>query len=119
MADPELWLPTGRDLETIAVNVGLKQPPKPADVLEQTAGLLAGQGSRVHTAGMLYKIVTMTKPYGHDSRLFALEAARVLLIANGFIAGRISPERADALWGDVESGRCATAGDIGRRLTEL
>lgn len=119
MADPGLWLPTGGDLGTIAANVGLKQPPEPAAVLDQIAGLLADQGPRAHTAGMLYKIVAMTRPYGEDSRLFALEAARVVLIANGFIATRISRERADGLWDDVEAGRCATAADIGRRLTEL
>ena len=119
MADPGLWLPTGGDLETIAANVGLKQPPEPPGVLGRIAGLLADQGGRAHTAGLLYKIVAMTRPYGQDSRLFALEAARVVLIANGFIATRISRERADILWADVEAGSCATAGDIGRRLTEL
>jgi hypothetical protein len=119
VGDPGLWLPTGGDLATVAANVGLKQPPEPAGVLDQIAGLLADQGARAHTAGMLYKIVAMTRPYGPDSRLFALEAARVVLIANGFIATRISRERADGLWADVGSGACATAGDIGRRLTEL
>ena len=119
MAEPGLWLPTGGDLGTIAANVGLGRPPEPAGVLDQIAGLLADQGGRAHTAGILYKIVAMTRPYGPDSRLFALEAARVVLIANGFLATRISPERADGLWADVEAGKCATAGDIGRRLTEL
>jgi hypothetical protein len=101
------------------VNIGLKQLPEPAGILSQIAGLLADQGSREHTAGLLYKIVAMTRPYGEDTRLFALEAARVVLIANGFPAARISRERADTLWLDVEAGNATTAADIGRRLVDL
>lgn len=119
MPDQAIWLPTGADLETVAVNIGLKRPPEPAEVLDQIAGLLADQGGRTHTAGMLYKIVAMTRPYADDSRLFALEAARVILVANGFPAARISRDRADRLWADVEAGTASTVGDIGRRLTEL
>lgn len=114
-----IWLPTGRDLETIARNVGLAQPPEPKEILGQIAGLLADQGGRESTAGLLYKLVALTRPYGDASGLYALEAARVVLIANGFPAARINRERAAALWEDVEAGAAATAADIGRRLTEL
>jgi len=117
--DLGLWLPSGRDLGAIAVNIGLKQLPEPSGILGQIAGLLADQGSREHTAGLLYKIVAMTRPYGEDTRLFALEAARVVLIANGFPAARISRERAESLWLDVEAGHLGTAVEIGQRLTQL
>jgi hypothetical protein len=117
--DLGLWLPSGRDLATIAGNIGIKQVPEPEAVLGQIAGLLAEQGTREATAGLLYKLIALTRPYGEMSGLFALEAARVVLIANGFPAARISRERAEALWLDVEAGRAATAADIGRRLTEL
>jgi hypothetical protein len=101
------------------VNIGLKQLPEPPGILSQIVGLLAGQGSREHTAGLPYTMVAMTSPYGEDTRLFALEAARVVFIANGFAAARISRERADTLRLDVEAGNVTTAVDIGRRLTEL
>lgn len=112
-------MPTGRDLETIAGNVGIKQKPEPDGVLGQLAGLLAEQPDRATAAGLLYKLVTLTRPYGEYSELFALEASRVLLIANGYPAARINRERAELLWAEVETGRVATAGEIGRRLTEL
>jgi hypothetical protein len=114
-----LWLPSGRDLDTIARNIGIKQAPEPDGILAQIAGLLADQGTREHTAGLLYKIVAMTRPYGDASGLYALEAARVVLIANGHPAARINRERAEALWLDVEAGQAATAAEIGRRLAEL
>jgi hypothetical protein len=114
-----IWLPAGADLETIARNIGIKSAPEPDGVLAQLAGLLADQGSRESTAGLLYKLIALTRPYGEASALLALEAARVVLIANGFPAARINPERAAALWDHVESGAAATAADIGRRLTEL
>lgn len=114
-----LWLPTGADLETIARNIGIKAEPEPAGILGQVAGLLADQGSRESTAGLLYKLGALTRPYGDASGLFALEAARVVLIANGYPAARINRERAETLWLDVETGSAATAADIGQRLTEL
>lgn len=119
MPDLGLWVPGGRDLETVAYNVGIKQPPEPDGVLGQLAGLLAEQPDRASTAGLLYKLVALTRPYAESSELFALEAARVILIANGYPAARINRERAEQLWADVESGRVATASEIGRRLTEL
>jgi hypothetical protein len=120
MPEPSgLWLPSGRDLETIARNVGVKAAPEPEGILGQIAGLLAEQGGRDATAGLLYKLVAMTRPFGEVSGLFALEAARVLLIANGFPAARISRDAAAALWEDVDAGRAATGAEIGRRLTEL
>lgn len=114
-----IWLPAGADLETIARNIGIKSAPEPDGILGQITGLLADQGSRESTAGLLYKLIALTRPYGDASALLALEAARVVLIANGFPAARIDRERAAALWEDVEVGAAATAADIGRRLTEL
>ena len=119
VADLGIWLPTARDLETIAANIGIKQPAEPDGVLGQLAGLLAAETVREYAAGLLYKLVALTRPYGDDSAVFALEAARVVLIANGFPAARINRERAAALWDDVEAGRLATAGEIGQRIAEL
>lgn len=119
MSDLGIWLPTGRDLGTIAQNIGLKRPPEPDGVLTQVAGLLVDETVRENAAGLLYRLVALTRPYGEDSGLFALEAARVVLIANAFPAARISRERADALWRDVEAGADITATEIGLRLVEL
>lgn len=114
-----LWLPSGRDLETIAVNIGIKLAPEPDGILGQLSGLLADQADRVTAAGMLYKLVALTRPFGNASGLYALEAARVVLIANAFPAARINRDHAEALWLEVEAGTIATAAEIGRRITEL
>lgn len=114
-----IWLPSGADLEVIARNVGIKAPVEPDGALGHIASLLAESAERSHAAGLLYRLVAAVRPYGELTPLFALEAARVVLIANGFPAARIDRERAAALWDDVDAGGIATARDIGQRLTGL
>lgn len=118
-SDVGLWLPTGRDLEVIAWNIDIKSPPEPQDALSNIASLLAAAGDRSHAAGLLYKLVAAVRPYDRLTELFALEAARVVLIANGFPAARIDRDRAAALWDDMDTGKVTTAREIGARLVDL
>lgn len=114
-----IWLPSGRDLEVIARNIDIKSPPEPEGALGHIASLLAESTDRSHAAGMLYKLAAAVRPYDGRTPLFALEAARVVLFANGFPAARIDRQRAAALWADVEAGRVAAAREIGQRLVDL
>ena len=122
MADrPARWLPSARELETIARNLGVKAPPEPDGILRHLAAAIddTAEPTALYAAGLLYKLVLVTRPYGDVSWAYALEAARVLLITNGHMATRISQERAELLRADVEAGRVTSAAEIGRRLTEL
>lgn len=114
------WLPTRADLETIATNTGFKQP-EPFDVLNTVAAALRAEAfeSTEDAAGLLYQLIMATRPYAEDSWAYALEAARVVLIANGFPFRHTNHERVQALRDDVESGLLAAPSDIGRRLTAL
>lgn len=114
-----LWLPTGTDLEVIARNIGIGAKPEPDGALGHIASLLAESDDRTHAAGLLYRLVAAVRPYGEFTPLFALESARVVLIANGLPAARIDRDRAAALWQDVEAGRIDTAREIGRRIVDL
>lgn len=118
---PARWLPSPVELETIARNLGVKAPAEPDGILAHLAAAIndtAGP-TAVYAAGLLYKLVIITRPYGDDSWAYALETARVLLIANGHVATRISQERSEQLRGDVEAGRVTSAAEIGQRLVEL
>jgi hypothetical protein len=108
-------------LETIARSLGVKSPPEPDGILAHLAALLTDtpEPTATQTAGLLYKLVLMTRPYGDESWAYALEAARVVLIANGHPAGRISQERSEQLRAEVEAGRVTSAVEIGRRLVNL
>lgn len=114
-----LWLPSGRDLEVIARNIDIKAPPEPPGALGHIASLLAEAADRSHAAGLLYKLVAAVRPFDALTPLFALEAARVVLLANGYPAVRIDRERAAALWADVDAGLVATAREIGQRIVNL
>lgn len=114
-----LWLPKGSDLEVIARNIGIGAKPEPDGALGHISSLLAESDDRSHAAGLLYRLVAAVRPYGEFTPLFALESARVVLIANGFPAARIDRERAAALWADVEAGRIDTAREIGQRIVGL
>lgn len=118
---PARWLPSPAELETIARNLGVKAGPEPDGILAHLAGAICdtAQPTAVYAAGLLYKLVIITRPYGDASWAYALEAARVLLIANGHIATRISRERSEQLRADVETGRVTSAVEIGQRLAEL
>lgn len=118
---PARWLPSATELETIARNLGVKALPEPDGILTHLAAAIDDipEPTALYAAGLLYKLVLMTLPYGDVSWAYALEAARVLLITNGHMATRISQERSEQLRADVEAGRVTSAVEIGRRLTEL
>ena len=118
--DVPRWRPSAHELETIARNIGLKQA-EPDGILAHLAAALHDDPAAdlATTAGLLYKLILVTRPFAENSWTFALEAARVLMIANGFPATRISYERAQALHDDVESGRLTFAAEIGQRLKDL
>jgi hypothetical protein len=118
---PARWLPSARELDAIARNLGVKAGPEPEGILAHLAGAVADteEPTTVYAAGLLYKLVLMTRPYGGDSWAYALEAARVVLLANGHPAARISQERSERLRADVESGALTAAVEIGRRLLDL
>lgn len=118
---PARWLPSAKELEAIARNLGVKGPAEPEGILAHLAGAIAdvAEPSTAYAAGLLYKLVLMTRPYGDVSWAYALEAARVVLLANGHPAARISQERTERLRADVESGAVTGAVEIGRRLLEL
>lgn len=115
------WLPAAKDLETIARNIGLVRPPDPPDILGTLATALGDElvQATEYAAGLLFKLVLDTVPYGKDSWAYAVEAARVILIVNGYQAGRISHEKIQALRSDVEQGLVDSPDEIGLRLTTL
>lgn len=118
---PARWLPSARELETIASNLGVKASAEPDGILTRITGALdeTAEPTALYAAGLLYKLVLTARPYGEVSWAFALEAARVVLIVNGHVATRISQERSERLRAEVEAGTIATAAEIGRRITAL
>jgi hypothetical protein len=120
VADPygTIYQLTVRDLETIAANVGVKTAPEPASVLGSIAAA-ADHPNILTAAGRLFKTIIWTKPFGPDTGMYAIEAARTFLIANGARAARISVARAQDLIDAVASGEVESADEIGRRLLAL
>ena len=110
---------TGRDLATIARNIGVADAPEPAGVLEDIAAA-AGHGDVQTAAGLLFTAFLAARPFPRDSIVFAVEAARTFLIANGVRVARVvDPERIFALVDAVRGHALEDAAEIGKRLATL
>lgn len=108
---------TEQDLGTIATNIGLRQP-SPGDVLAVIAE--RSRHADLHTCvGLLFKTILATQPYAADNDIFALESARVMLVANGARAGRVDLQQAVALIDAVASYQIEDASEIGKRIAAL
>jgi hypothetical protein len=114
---------TGRDLETIARNIGITRAPEPPGVLADIAAAIAAAIDDTDvqkTAGLLFTAILTARPLADDSIAFALEAARTFLIANGVRVARITdPERVLTLVDAVRTRALEDADEIGKRLAAL
>lgn len=111
---------TGRDLATIARNIGIAAAPEPPGVLDDIAAAAGGGVEAQAAAGLLFTAVLAAGPFPRDSILFAVEAARTFLIANGVRVGRVvDPDRVFALVDAVRTQALQDAGEIGKRLAAL
>jgi hypothetical protein len=107
---------TAADLRTIAEGIRLR-PAEPPGILELLA---AARHEDLETcAGTLFMAALLARPCGGDSAIFALEAARVLLYANGMRIGQADISRALTLVAAVEAGEIEDAAEIGKRLVAL
>jgi len=110
---------TGRDLETIARNIGITRAPEPPGVLADIAAAIDDTDVQ-KTAGLLFTAILTARPLADDTVAFALEAARTFLIANGVRVARITdPERVLTLVDAVRTGALEDADEIGKRLAAL
>jgi hypothetical protein len=110
---------TGRDLATIARNIGIAAAPEPEGVLDDIAAA-AGHGEVQRAAGLLFTAVLAARPFPRDTIVFAVEAARTFLIANGVRVARVTdPERVFALVDAVRGHVLEDADEIGKRLAAL
>jgi len=110
---------TGRDLATIARNIGIAAAPEPAGVLDDIA-VAAGHTDVQTAAGLLFTAVLAARPFPRDSIVFAVEASRTFLIANGVRVARVlDPERIFALVDAVRAHTLEDAEEIGKRLAAL
>lgn len=110
---------TGRDLQTIARNIGVTTAPEPEGVLTDIAAAVDDPDAQ-KAAGLLFTAILTARPLAGDSIAFALEAARTFLIANGVRVARITdPERVLALVEAVRSRTLEDADEIGKRLASM
>lgn len=110
---------TGRDLQTIARNIGVTTAPEPPGVLSDIAAAVDAADVH-HAAGLLFTAILTARPLAGDSIAFATEAARTFLIANGVRVARITdPERVLTLVDAVRTGALQDADEIGKRLAAL
>lgn len=110
---------TGRDLATIARNIGIAAAPEPEGVLDDIAAA-AGHGDAHSAAGLLFTAVLAARPFPRDSIVFAVESARTFLIANGVRVARVvDPQRVFALVDAVRTHALEDAAEIGKRLAAL
>lgn len=108
---------TGQDLHTIANGIGLRPATSPG--ILATIADAARDEDLESAAGIVFKLVLATRPFGDDSVIFALEASRVFLYANGLRLGKADVARAEALVAAVEKGQLDDPAEIGKRLIAL
>jgi hypothetical protein len=110
---------TGRDLETIARNIGITQAPEPKGVLADIAAAIDDPDVQ-KAAGLLFTAILTARPLADDSIAFATEACRTFLIANGVRVARITDhDRVIALVEAVRTRALEDADEIGKRLAAL
>lgn len=108
---------TGRDLETIARNIGITTAPEPPGVLTDIAAAIDDTDTQ-KAAGLLFTAILTARPLADDTIAFAIEASRTFLIANGVRVARITdPDRVLTLVEAVRTNALEDADEIGKRLT--
>lgn len=109
---------TEPDLRRIADGIRLR-PASPPGVLASIVAAVTRHEDLEAYAGLLLKVILASDPYGLDTSIFALQASRVALVANGHQWGKVDVIRAEALLAAVTSGQLEDAAEIGKRLAAL